>query len=230
MAVVALVCGNTSFDVRYRELAERDEVRERIEVHHVPAPGRTEIDPLLAALDGRRLAVCGTDADLAAVVLRLLRTERLEEVPVAYLPARDDSAAADLWGLPTDPARALDLALRGEPDRVPLVRDDAGGVLVGLGVLAPVRGVAYCDDEQVLRGQASSLEVTPDPSGGAGGVVRVVRFGLLGRRVHTAYGRATQVGCLPAQPVCDGVRHPRAVSRWTWYRHTQDLRLVRGLR
>jgi hypothetical protein len=229
MAVVALVCGNISFDVRYRGLAEGDDLREGIEVHRVPVPGRTEIDPLLAALDGRRLAVCGTDADLAAVVLRLLRTERLDEVPVAYLPAGDDSAAAALWGLPTDPGRALDLALRGEPDRVPLVRDDAGGVLVGLGVLAPVRGVAYCDDEQVLRGTASRVEVTPDPSGGAGLVVHVVRRGLLARRVRTAYGRATQLGCLPAHPVRDGVRHPRAVSRWTWYRHTEDLRLVRGL-
>jgi hypothetical protein len=229
MAVVALVCGNISFDVRYRGLAEGDDLRAGIEVHRVPAPGRTEIDPLLAALDGRRLAVCGTDADLAAVVLRLLRTERLDDVPVAYLPAGDYSAAAALWGLPTDPRRALDLALRGEPHRVPLVRDDAGGVLVGLGVLAPVRGAAYCDDEQVLRGQARRFAVTPDPTGGAGLVVRVVRRGLLGR-VRTAYGRAAALACLPTLPVCDGVPHPRPVSRWTWYRHTEDLRLVRGLR
>jgi hypothetical protein len=28
--------------------------------------------------------------------------------------------------------------------------------------------------------------------------------------------------------VCDGVAHPRPVRRWTWYRHTADLRLVRA--
>ncbi len=113
---------------------------------------------------------------------------------------------------------------------MPLIRDDVGGVLVGLGVIAPMRGVGYVDDDVVLRGQASRYEVTPDPDAGPGVAVRVVRHGLLGRRIKTATGRATQIGCVPTQPVSDGIMHPRQVNRWTWYRHTEDLRLVRGLR
>ncbi|MGH3964228.1 MAG: hypothetical protein ACRDRY_13390, partial [Pseudonocardiaceae bacterium] len=129
----------------------------------VPArPGREELDEPLTGLGGRRLVVCGTDADLAAVLLRLLRTSLLGAVPVGYVPSSATSAVARLWGLPVVPAAAASLALRGEPDRVPLVRDDAGGVLVGLGVVRPLQGVAYCDDEVVLRGQAARLEVAPD--------------------------------------------------------------------
>jgi hypothetical protein len=193
-------------------------------------PGRDELDLLLAPQDGPapdRLVVAGSDADLAAVVLRLLRTERLAEVAVAFLPSDPNSVVADTWALPTDPATAAALARYGEPDRVPLVRDDAGGVLLGRGELRPIRGVVYCDDQLVLRGQASRLVVTP--AAPVGVEVRAVRFGLLGRRVRAALGRAVQVGCLATTVVVDGVPQPRPVSRWTWYKHTEDLRLVRGL-
>jgi hypothetical protein len=37
------------------------------------------------------------------------------------------------------------------------------------------------------------------------------------------------LGCIPTRPISDGVAYPRAVSKWTWYRHSEDLRLVRGL-
>ncbi|GDY32109.1 hypothetical protein [Gandjariella thermophila] len=224
MNVVALACGNDAANGEWRAVAQRDDV----EWHEVPArPGKPHVDPLLGELGGRRLVVFGTDADLAAVVLRLLRTERLGEVPVGYVPRSADSAVAELWGLPTDPRRALDLAVAGDPDPVPLVRDDSGGVLLGSGTLGPVRGVAYCDNERILRGQASRIEVSPDPRGR--GVAVRVRHGLLLRRTRTATGRAFEIGCLPTRAVSDGVAHPRPVNRWTWYRHTEDLRLVRGL-
>ncbi|MGH3793633.1 MAG: hypothetical protein ACRDSP_01960 [Pseudonocardiaceae bacterium] len=187
----------------------------------VPArPGRAELGELLAGLADRRLVVCGTDADLAAVLLRLLRTEALG-VAVGYVPAAPASAVARLWGLPVAPVAAAEVALRGEPDRVPLVRDDAGGVLVGLGVVAPVHGVAYCDDDLVFRGQARRMEVRPDQQHGL--AVRVVR-GPLGR-VRRGAGRAVQLGCSPTDVCCDGVPG-RTTDRWTWYRHTEDWRLV----
>jgi len=45
-----------------------------VSIRSVPArPGRDDLADVLDSLDGRRLVVCGTDADLAAVVLRLLR-------------------------------------------------------------------------------------------------------------------------------------------------------------
>lgn len=216
MAAVALTCGDAVWP------------GERAEVRAVAArPGRADVDPVLSALDGRRLVVCGTDADLAAVVLRMLRTGRLAAVPVGYVPASARSAVAALWGLPLSPAAAASLALRGEADRVPLIRDDAGGVLLGSGVVRPVRGVAYCDSELLLRGRASRLEVAPDPAHGL--VVRVVRRGLLGRRGRRAAGRAVQLGCLPTAVQRDGVPVAMTASRWTWYRHTEDWLLVRRL-
>jgi hypothetical protein len=119
---------------------------------------------------------------------------------------------------------AAEVAVKGLPDRVPLVRDDAGGVLVGLGVVRPLDGVAYCDAELVLRGRASRLEVLPDRELGL--MVRVVRRGLPGRRVRCAAGRAVQLGCHPTDVWRDGVVH-RTTDRWTWYRHTEDWQLAR---
>jgi hypothetical protein len=199
---------------------------EVVEVAAVPAlPGREELGSLLAGLDGRRLVVCGTDADLAAVLLRLLRSSLLGVAPVGYVPSSATSSVARLWGLPVVPAAAASLALRGQPDRVPLVRDDSGGVLVGLGVVRPVQGVVYSDDEVVLRGQAARLEVAPDRALGL--VVRVVRRGLLGRRaVRQAAGRAVQLGCAPTDVWRDGIAD-RTTDRWTWYRHTEDWLLAR---
>lgn len=215
-----LVCG--------RGVAILDEVTDDI-LHRVSErPGKAEVDPLLALDGAGHLTVVGTDADLAAVVLRLLRKEKLGSTTVAYVPADPASAVAELWGLPTDPGRALQLADGGDPDPVPLLRDDAGGVLLGRGRLGPVRGVAYCDDDVALRGPASRIVVEPDRDGGPGLVARVTRGTLLKRRA-TYTGRAFQVGCLPAIPRSDGVPHPRPMKRWTWYRHTEDLRLVRGL-
>ena len=188
-------------------------------------PGKAEVDPFL---DADPLIVAGTDADLAAVVIRLLRKEKLATTRVGFVPLDTQSEVAALWHLPTDPGRALAIARAGEADPVPLIRDDNGGVLVGRGTFGAIRGVAYCDDEIALRGTARSIEVSPDAEGGPGLVVRVLR-GLLLRRPMTLAGRAFQLGCVPTRPTSDGVPHPRAVTRWTWYRHTEDLRLIRGL-
>ncbi|MBC8092474.1 MAG: hypothetical protein H7Y15_11150, partial [Pseudonocardia sp.] len=60
-------------------------------------PGRAELDPLLAEHAPRRIVVHGSDADLAAVLLRLLRTERLD-VEVAYVARARRSDAVAAWG------------------------------------------------------------------------------------------------------------------------------------
>lgn len=222
----------------------------------VPAlPGRTDLDPVLADPDLRRLVVAGTDADLAAVLRRLLRADRLG-VELAYLPATRRSVAAHVWGLPPG-AAALECARHGVAQAVPLVRDDAGGVLVGRAEIrgaggGAVHGEAYCDEVLALRGTARRVVVTPwpgatrprPPAGAAGAAgVLAVRAGLLGTlpdgRVRAvpptaragrgaAIGRAVQVGCLPATLEHDGVVHPRPVTRWAWYRHVADWLLVRG--
>ena len=70
---------------------------------------------MLRELTARRLVVAGTDADLAAVLVRLLRRERLD-VEVAYLPARR-SAAARVWGLPRDAGRRWRSTASPRPSR-----------------------------------------------------------------------------------------------------------------
>lgn len=195
-------------------------------VHRVgERPGKAEVDHLT---DAGPLIVAGTDADLGAVVVRLLRKEKLGSTRVGFVPSDPMSEVAALWGLPTDPTRALALATHGEVDPVPVLRDDNGGVLVGRGTFGAIRGVAYCDDDIALRGPARSIEVSPDSEGGPGLTVRVVK-GLVFKRPMTVVGRAFQIGCIPTRPTSDGVPFPRAITRWTWYRHTEDLRLIRGL-
>ncbi len=216
MRGIVVACGDAA--AGFEEVDDVESVR-------VPSrPGKAEIDPLLGVHD--HLVVSGTDADLAAVVLRLLRKNALSGVSVGFVPSAPDSSVAALWELPRTPLQALALALRGEVDPVPLIRDDVGGVLVGRGLLRLVRGVAYADEQVALRGPASSIEVTPDP-GGPGLAVRVAK-GTLFKRTTTLYSRAFQIGCIPTRPVSDDVVHERAVNKWTWYRHTEDLRLVRG--
>jgi hypothetical protein len=192
--------------------------------HEIPAtPGRSQVDPLLKDFTGDRVVVHGSDADLAAVVSRLLRLARLD-LPVGYVPTAASSPVARLWELPADRVAA---ALDGSAAPVPLLRDDVGGVLLGLGVLAPVRGTVYCDDQVPVRGVAERVEVVPDHGGGQGLSVTVVRKSLLRKRSSTLTGRAAQFGGDPVAPVRDGVPHQRPVTRWTWYRHTENLLALR---
>lgn len=197
-----------------------------LRVEELPSrPGKDHVDALLDP-GIAEITVAGTDADLAAVALRLLRKERLDSTAVGFVPTDTESVVARRWGLPTDPGAAVELVSTGTAAPVPLVRDDAGGALVGRGSLAPVRGVVYCDDQLVLRGEARSIEVEPDRGDSDGLVVSVTRGRLLKRRERYV-GRAVQFGCAPVAPLSDGVPHPRAMERWTWYRHTADLRLIR---
>lgn len=219
-----------------------------------PRPGRGDLEPVLADPDLRRLVVAGTDADLAAVLQRLLRSNRLG-IELAFVPADRRSVAAQVWGLVHGPA-ALELARHGVAEAVPLVRDDSGGVLVGRGEVrgagrGSVHGEVYCDEVLTLRGSARCIVVTPwphlpgsqgvRPEGAVGGVaVRAgLRRNLPDGRVRavpstaragrgSASGRAVQLGCLPATLVHDGVPHPRPVTRWAWYRHVADWLLVRS--
>jgi hypothetical protein len=205
--------------------------RSGITMHKLPSrPGKDDVDALFdevgPAAEHDRLIVVGEDPDFAAVALRLLRTGHLADVPVGFVPVGGESDVAITWDLPEDTGRALDVALSAEPDRVPLVRDDNGGVLVGLGRIGPLRGVAYCDDTRVLRGPAKMIRVAPC----TGGIeVTVEPRGLFNRRAKTTQGRAFELGCLPTRVVKDGVVHERPIKKWHWYRHTEDLRLIRGV-
>ncbi len=173
------------------------------------------------------MLVVGDDADLAAVVLRLLRRDLLADVEIAYAAVQRTPATAR-WSLPHGEP-AVHLARRGEVDLVTLVRDDVGGVLIARGELGPVNGTVYVDENRVLRGPARRLLVEPDRQKGLS--VTVARRGPFGlrRRPVTTLGRAVQIGTVPTTVVSDGVEYPRRMDRWTFYKHTQPLRLVRGV-
>lgn len=193
-------------------------------IHYVGRRPGKAIDPLLAG----RMLVVGDDADLAAVAKRLLRRELLGAVEVAYASPKP-SAVTGIWSLPSGP-EAVATALHAEVDLVPLVRDDAGGVLAGAAQLSPVVGTVYVDSERVLGGTAQLVQVEPDRDKGL--AVTVVRRRVLGfgRRPVTILGRAVEFGFGPGTVILlDGVQHPRAANRWVFYKHTEPLRLVRGV-
>ena len=188
-----------------------------------PRPGRVDTDGLLDT--ARRLVVVGDDADLAAVLVRLLRAERLDVELALVSPTA--TPATRFWGLPHGSAAAR-LARAGTALASPLVRDDHGGVLVGAGELrgvdgSPLRGEAYCDETRVFAGDVARVRVHAGPAGVSARVVN----GRWRRRAPEVSGRALQLGCVQGEVVHDGVTHERSVTRWAFYRHVQDWRLVR---
>ena len=174
----------------------------------------------------RRLIVVGGDADLAAVLTRLLRAERLD-VEVGYAPPRR-TPATRAYRLSAG-RRAARRALGGTAGRVPLIRDETGSVIVGRAEWRPT------EEEQQIRGEA----VVDDSvlfDGDAGGVAVEPTLALPGLRasVHRAgrwrrwiAGRAAQLGTTGAVVVRDGVRAPRPVRRSTFYRNVEGWLLVR---
>ena len=158
-----------------------------------------------AAVEGvRRMVVVGDDADLASVLTRLMRLERLD-VEVAHLPGRFGAR------------RAITAAAQ----RVPLIRDETGTALVGAAYWLPpgdarvVHGEAVVDDAVLFDGEATGIRVEPTSS--VPGLRAAVLSGGLRRRWLS--GRAVQLGTTGARLVRDGVPVPREVKRSAFYRH-----------
>jgi hypothetical protein len=155
-----------------------------------------------------RLIVVGSDADLAAVLTRLLRADRLD-VEVGH---------ATGW-------RTGRRARRGTARRVPLIRDETGQVIVGAAEWrgedgAALRGEAVVDDTPLFDGEAPGVLVEPTQT------MPGLRATVAGRR-RWVTGRAAQLGTTGAVVIRDGVPASRIVRRSTFYRHTQGWLLVR---
>ena len=157
------------------------------------------------AVEGvRRVVVVGDDADLATVLTRLMRLERLD-VEVAHVPGRLGAR------------RATTAAAQ----RVPLIRDETGTVLVGAAYWLPpgdsrvVRGEAVVDDAVLFDGEVTGVRVEPTSS------VPGLRAAVLSKRRPPRWlgGRAVQLGTTGARVVRDGVPVPREVKRSAFYRH-----------
>ena len=168
----------------------------------VAVNGPDDIDAAAAA--SRRVAVAGDDADLAAVLTRLIRTNRLE---VEVAPVRG-------W-------RSALRADRGTARRLPLIRDDTGTALVDAALWLPptdaaaVHGEAVVDDAVLFDGAVAGVRIEPTES--MPGLRATV---LGGPRRRWVSGRAAQLGTTGARVVRDGVAGEREVRRSTFYRHT----------
>ena len=167
----------------------------------------------------------GADGDLAAVLTRLMRREQLG-VPVVYLPA-ERTPCARAYRLTLDPRRALAEAARPRP----LVRDDDGFALVGEAVITGPEGGALVgesivDDTRLRFGTIASVVVRP--TGAAPGLAACARQDGLRALFPPKWvaGRAAQTGAESLRLVRDGVVAPRARTRITFFRHTEDWLLV----
>jgi hypothetical protein len=158
--------------------------------------------------DCRRVVVVGSDADLAAVLTRLLRADRLD-VEVGHVRR------------PWQARRAR----TGEAQRVPLIRDETGTVIVGAAYWLPpgedastIHGEAVTDDTLLFDGEVTGVRIEPTST------MPGLRASVLSSRMRPkrwATGRAAQLGTDAALVVRDGVPSPRPVRRSTFYRHTQ---------
>ena len=124
--------------------------------------GPAEIDSVIG--DYGRLVVVGADADLATVLSRLLRADRLD-IEVAYVPRRRTTASR-VYRLPAG-RRAARRARRGSPQRVNLIRDETGSVIVGRArwlpadEQQPARGEAVVDDTRLFDGDVTPVAIEP---------------------------------------------------------------------
>jgi hypothetical protein len=173
----------------------------------------------------RRLVVLGTDSDLATVLTRLLRAARLD-VEVGYAPRRR-TPAARVYRIPAG-WRAARRAQRGSWQRMPLIRDDTGTVIVGAAHWQPpegaqrLRGEAVVDDAVLFDGEVTAVRI--EPTATLPGLRARVSGGPSRRWLA---GRAAQLGTTGVIVVRDGVPVPRAARRSTFYRHTEGWLLVR---
>jgi hypothetical protein len=164
--------------------------------------------------DHRRVVVVGSDADLAGVLTRLLRADRLD-VEVGHVRRP--------W--------AARRARTGAAQRVPLVRDETGTVIVRAAYWLPpdeqartIHGEAVVDDALLFDGQATGVRIEPTST------VPGLRASALSGRMRPkdwVTGRAAQLGTDAALLVRDGVAAPRPVRRSTFYRHTEGWLRVR---
>ncbi|WP_068184803.1 peptidase M50 [Mycobacterium sp. UM_CSW] len=169
----------------------------------------------------RRLVVVGADSDLAAVLTRLLRAERLD-VELAYVPDRR-TPATRAYRIPAG-RRAARRARRGSARRVTLIRDETGSVIVGRGRWLPpdgarvLHGEAVVDDTTLFDGDVAAVRIEP--------TLAMPGLRASARRGRWVSGRAAQLGSTGVTVVRDGVAAPRAARRSTFYRNVEGWLLV----
>ncbi|MUL66352.1 peptidase M50 [Mycobacterium sp. CBMA 234] len=156
-----------------------------------------------------RVVVVGGHADLSATLARLLRDDRLD-VEVGFVPP---GIRASLG--------AARRARAGVAQRVPLIRDETGAVIVQSARWLPsgaqaITGEAVVDDTVLFDGESTGVLIEPLP--GMPGL-RARSLGA-GPRSWVA-GRAVQLGSTGVLIERDGVAAARPARRSAFYRHIQ---------
>ena len=160
-----------------------------------------------------RVIVVGGHADLSATLARLLRDDRLD-VEVGFVPplTRGGLGAA---------RRARD----GVAQRVPLIRDETGAVIVRSARWLPsgadaITGEAVVDDTVLFDGTSTGVVIEPLP-GMPGLRARALGRGRSGPGRGWVAGRAAQLGSTGVLVERDGVAAARPARRSAFYRHIQ---------
>jgi hypothetical protein len=164
--------------------------------------------------DCRRVVVVGANADLAAVLTRLMRADRLD-IEVAHVRR------------PWHARRAR----TGTAQRIPLIRDETGTVITKAAYWLPpgesaarLHGEATVDDTLLFDGDVTGVRIEPTPTMPG---LRATALTTRMRPKRWVTGRAVQLGTDAALVVRDGVPAPRQVRRSTFYRHTEGWLRVR---
>ena len=233
-----------------------DDIAAQPDVRHLGAPEPAPQAPHLT--EPARIVIAGSDAALSAVLTRLMRSDRLW-AEVAFIPvpsatssssaasASATSAAAQNWGLPTDPADALNLAHTAPVRPAPLIRNDSGLAVAGSATISDstnssFTGEIIIDDHTLAASSPKTFGARLVPMTDAPGILAARatspvesqgRLRSLLRKpgqldpesVRT--GRAVQAGGPQLRVIVDSVAHKRPVTRVTFYRHLRDLQIVR---
>ena len=167
--------------------------------------------------DAVRVIVVGGHTDLSTTLARLLRDDRLD-VEVGFVPPLTSGGLG-----------AARRARDGVAQRVPLIRDETGAVIVRSARWLPpggdaITGEAVVDDTVLFDGDAAGALI--EPTLAVPGLRVSVDGGLRLWRRWTA-GRAAQLGCTGVVVVRDGVPAPRSARRSTFYRHVEGWLVVR---
>ena len=182
------------------------------------------ITRLIVAPPAESTSGVAPDRFFSQVAAALMKIDRLD-VEVAYV-APHRTAATRAYGLKHG-ARAMALAESGVAETLPLIRDDAATVLVGLARHvgadgAKLHGETYVDSDRLFDGDVGAVEIEPT-------VQEPGVRGRIARRLPGGWkrGRAVQTGGTNLMVEREGELTERVVKRSTFYRHHIDWKLVR---
>ncbi|MGX9674791.1 peptidase M50 [Mycobacterium sp. HM-7] len=173
----------------------------------------SEASALTIPEDAVRVIVVGGHADLSTTLARLLRDDRLD-VEVGFVPPLSGGGLG-----------AARRARNGVAQRVPLIRDETGAVIVRSARWLPsggdaITGEAVVDDTVLFDGESTGVVIEPLP-GMPGLRARAIGAGRSGPGRGWVTGRAAQLGSTGVLVERDGVAAARPARRSAFYRHIE---------